>query len=170
MRFRSTRWKALTKNDHMTFSMIKLSHNLREQGTDKCSSHFGWRPTHNVHDGEDVALHVFHPVVLHHLGISHHQRLHPPLFANRALSDSPALPLLVELPAFPLPFHALCSLMGTWQSETEHAEHAFRYIYIYVCTRYIFVYTSRSLYLYIYVNISICFHVSMFSAQCGIGS
>lgn len=71
------------------------------------SAQFGLKPTHNVHDGEDVALHVFHPVVLHHLGIGHHQRLHPPLLANRALSDSPALPLLAELPAFPLPFRAL---------------------------------------------------------------
>lgn len=86
---------------------------------------FSFKPTHNVHDSQDVAFHIFAPMVLHHFGVSHHQRFHPLLFANRALSDPPAFPLLAALPAFALPFSALETLMGIWELEIK------KYVYIF---------------------------------------
>lgn len=55
--------------------------------------------TYHVHDGEDIGLHGLAPVILNHLGVGHHQRLHPPLPADGAPGDASAgqgvpLPLL----------------------------------------------------------------------------
>ena len=55
--------------------------------------------TYHVHDGEDIGLHILAPMVLNHLRVGHHQRLHPPLLADGTPREASAwqlapLPLL----------------------------------------------------------------------------
>lgn len=47
-------------------------------------------PTYHVHDGEDIGLHILAPMVLDHLRVGHHQRLHPPLFADGTPGEASA--------------------------------------------------------------------------------
>lgn len=74
---------------------------------------------YDVHDGQDVTFHSFAPVMLHHLVVGHHQRLHPLLLADGALADSPASSLLPVLPPLPLPLRVQRALMGVWRQKAE---------------------------------------------------
>lgn len=69
------------------------------------------RPTHHVHDGEDVRLHVLASMVVHEFGVGHHQGLHPSLLADGAARDpsrgglSGRLTSLLMFPGLPLLLH-----------------------------------------------------------------
>ena len=57
------------------------------------------KQTHHVHDGEDEPLGRLSPVVLHHVGVGHHQGLHR-VFAGQP-DGIPPLPPVPRLPALP---------------------------------------------------------------------
>lgn len=88
-------------------ALIKLVHLV----TSHCFPNPG-NVTYNVHDGEDIVLHGFAPMILHHFRVSHHQRFHPLLLADGALAKSPLFSPLAVLPSFSLSLNVSKALMG----------------------------------------------------------
>lgn len=74
--------------------------------------------THHIHDRQDVLLNVLAAVVLHHLGVGHHQGLHPLLLADGARLDL-ALPLLLLFPPLSAFLRLLEAFLGFEKEEVD---------------------------------------------------